>query len=160
MEKEKVIYKLKCLEKEIIRTILQEVSNDKNSNNNSCLTPTQMQIIGYTYNNSKDVYQKDLEDILNLRRATISGVLKTMEKNNLIEREISKADARSRKIILKDKAKIIYKENKARLDNIENILKKDINPKDLIIFTNIIAKMKENLKSYNERGGNNYDKTN
>ena len=160
MEKEKVIYKLKCLEKEIIRTILQEVSNDKNSNNNSCLTPTQMQIIGYTYNNSKDVYQKDLEDILNLRRATISGVLKTMEKNNLIEREISKADARSRKIILKDKAKIIYKENKARLDNIENILKKDINPKDLIIFTNIIAKMKENLKSYNESGGNNYDKTN
>ncbi len=152
MEKEKVLYKLKCLEKKIIRTIIKDISVSNNSNKYSFPTPTQMQIIAYTANN-KDVYQKDLENILNLRRATVSGVLHTMEKNGLIKREISDNDARSRKIILNDKAIDIYKENKERLDNIENIIKKGINKKDLDTFFKVIDKIKENIDNYNNYGG-------
>lgn len=153
MEKDKILYKLKSLEKNIIRTIIKDISNADNYNKITCPTPTQMQIIGYIINNDKDVYQKDLEDVLNLRRATVSGVLQTMEKNDLIKREISVDDARSRKVILNDKARVIYRKNKERLDNIENIIKKGINDEELIIFSNVIDKMKINLKKYNEEGG-------
>ena len=153
MEKDKILYKLKSLEKNIIRTIIKDISNVDNYNKITCPTPTQMQIIGYIINNDKDVYQKDLEDVLNLRRATVSGVLQTMEKNDLIKREISVDDARSRKVILNDKARVIYRKNKERLDNIENIIKKGINDEELIIFSNVIDKMKINLKKYNEEGG-------
>ena len=43
-------------------------------------SPTQMRIIDYIIQNEdKPIYQKDLESIFNLRRATISEVLITME---------------------------------------------------------------------------------
>ena len=47
----------------------------------------QMQIIKYILkHDGKTIYQRDLEEVFNLRRATISGILKTMEKNNVIIR--------------------------------------------------------------------------
>lgn len=155
MDKDKILYKLKSLEKRIIRTIIKDISDTDNYDKLNIPTPTQMQIIDYIINNKNCVYQKDLEDILNLRRATVSGVLQTMEKNGLILRQISDEDARSRRIVLKDKAKIIYKENKEILDNIENIIKKGINEEELITFLNVIDKMKINLNNYNEDGGDN-----
>ncbi len=143
MEKAKILYKLKSLEKAIIRAIIKEVD----VSNVSCLTPTQMQIIGYIIE-KKDVYQKDLEDVLNLRRATVSGVLQTMEKNNLIRREISNNDGRSRKILLNNNTKNIYLKNRERLDIVENIIKRDIGNNDLMIFSNVIEKMNNNLNEY------------
>ena len=56
----------------------------------------------------KNKGSKDLEKAIKLRRATISGVLKTMEKKNLITRVISSKDARVKKIILSDKTKKMY----------------------------------------------------
>ncbi len=153
MEKDKILYKLNCLEKKIIRTIIKDISITGNYDRISFPTPTQMQIIGFTINSSKDVYQKDLESVLNLRRATVSGVLQTMEKNNLIMREVSDNDARSRKIILKDKARLIYNENKERLDNLENIIKKGISDQDLFVFSKVVDKIKNNLDEYNSDGG-------
>lgn len=151
MEKDKIIYKLKSLEKNIIRIIIKEIIENKGYDKANCPTPTQMQIISHIINNSNDVYQKDLEKVLNLRRATVSGVLQTMEKNGLIDRIISNNDARSRKIVLKEKAIIIYQENKERLNNIENIIKKGISNNDLNIFIKVIDKMKDNLNDYQDK---------
>lgn len=151
MEKDKIIYKLKSLEKNIIRIIIKEITDAKDYDRINCPTPTQMQIISYIINSPNDVYQKDLEKILNLRRATVSGVLQTMEKNGLINRVVSNNDARSRKIILNDKAQIIYQENKERLNNIENIIKKGISNNDLNIFIKVIDKMKDNLNDYQDK---------
>ena len=80
----KVLYQLKSLEKIIIRNLLKdEEDHVLNCNNDlASLTPTQMQIVEYILNhNNEEIYQKDLENVLNLRRATVSGVLKTMKKN-------------------------------------------------------------------------------
>lgn len=77
---------------------------------NKTMTPTQMQIIEYILEHDGScVYQKDLENVLKLRRATVSGVLQTMEKNDFIERVIDKNDTRVKKIILNKKtSKIFY----------------------------------------------------
>ena len=100
---------------------------------------------------NEDVYQKDLENVLNLRRATVSGVLQTMEKNNLIKREIYENDVRVKKIILNEKTKSIFLKNKQKIDEIEKNIIKNISKKDLDKFTQIIDKLITNLNEY-EKG--------
>ena len=86
MKSYRVLYDIKSLEALLVRTFIGDmiVQNEESKN---FPTPTQMQIIEYIMNvDSEDLYQRDLENVLNLRRATVSGVLQTMEKNSLIER--------------------------------------------------------------------------
>ena len=143
-----VLFKIKELDKKIVRTILKENSDI----NISPLTSTQIQILKYMIEHqNEDVYQKDLENVLNLRRATVSGVLQTMEKNNLIKREIYENDVRVKKIILNEKTKSIFLKNKQKIDEIEKNITKNISKKDLDKFTQIIDKLITNLNEY-EKG--------
>ena len=79
MKDVKVLYQIKSLEKAIMRFFIRDL--DVKKLDNCCsIPPTQMQIIGYILENKdKNIYQKDLEKVLNLTRATVSGVLATME---------------------------------------------------------------------------------
>lgn len=143
-----VLFKIKELDKKIVRTILKENSDI----NIPPLTSTQIQILKYMIEHqNEDVYQKDLENVLNLRRATVSGVLQTMEKNNLIKREIYENDVRVKKIILNEKTKNIFLKNKQKIDEIEKNIIKNISKKDLDKFTQIIDKLIINLNEY-EKG--------
>ena len=115
MENLKVVYVLKKIDKMIFREFLKD---KEIANRVKCThpTPTQIQILEYILKHiDEDVYQKDLEKILSLRRATVSGVLKTMEKNNLIQRVTNKNDTREKKIILKEEAKEIFRNNFFRI---------------------------------------------
>ena len=143
-----VLFKIKELDKKIVRTILKENSDI----NISPLTSTQIQILKYMIEHqNEDVYQKDLENVLNLRRATVSGVLQTMEKNNLIKREIYENDVRVKKIILNEKTKSIFLKNKQKIDEIEKNIIKNISKKDLNDFIKVIDKLITNLNEY-EKG--------
>lgn len=143
-----VLFKIKELDKKIVRTMLKENSDI----NIPPLTSTQIQILKYMIEHqNENVYQKDLEDVLNLRRATVSGVLQTMEKNNLIKREIYENDVRVKKIILNEKTKSIFLKNKQKIDEIEKNIIKNISKKDLDKFTQIIDKLITNLNEY-EKG--------
>lgn len=117
----------------------------------SAPTPTQMQIICYIIEHqNEEIYQKDLEDILNLRRATVSGVLQTMEKNNLIERVTSSNDTRTKKIILCEKTKDVFKENEKRFSELEKIITKNISVEELKVFLEVVDKMKQNMKNVSD----------
>ena len=143
-----VLFKIKELDKKIVRTILKENSDI----DIPPLTSTQIQILKYMIEHqNEDVFQKDLENVLNLRRATVSGVLQTMEKNNLIKREIYENDVRVKKIILNEKTKNIFLKNKQKIDEIEKNIIKNISKKDLDKFTQIIDKLIINLNEY-EKG--------
>ena len=77
MKKKSVLHEMKTLDHLIIRNLFLEMPEYLKKP----MTLTQMQIMGYLMKNkNQDVYQNDLESFLNLRRATVSGVLKTMEK--------------------------------------------------------------------------------
>ncbi len=145
MNDNKVLYEIKSLEKMLVRELIN-ISDAKNEEN-LLSTPTQCQIIEYILNNkNKDIYQKDLEKILELRRATVSGVLHTMEKNGLIKRITDKSDTRTKKIILNSKIVKRFDEDIKKIKNIENNIIKDISDKDLEIFLKVISQMKENIK--------------
>ena len=143
--KDRILYQIKSLNKSVVRTLLSNI--ECSINFDRIPTPTQMQILEYIIKNNKEVYQKDLETILNLRRATISGVLQTMEKNNLIERISHEEDARTKKIILTEKARIMFEKSEEKILELEKVIAKDITKKDLETFLKVINKMKENLKN-------------
>ena len=54
-------------------------------------------------------------------------------------------DARTKKIILNEKAKEMFLYNKQKLDNIEDVIVKDIDDSDLQVFFNVLDKMKQNF---------------
>ena len=82
MEEFKLLYKIKSLEKLIARIVIGSLPEVKKVQ----ITPTQMQIIAYILENSnKDIYQKDLEEVLGLRRATVSGEESFNKKINIYE---------------------------------------------------------------------------
>ena len=111
------------------------------------LTPVQIMIIRFLNNSAnKNIYQKDIEDFVQMRKSTISGVLDTMEKNNIISRINSKNDLRSKRIILTDFGKELSIKLKIQKEEFDNLLKNNINDEELNIFYNVIDKIILNLK--------------
>lgn len=148
MKKYNILYQIKTLEKMIFRKFIKNNSLNKNIDKLTPSTPTQLQIISYIIENpNSDIYQKDLENILNLRRATVSGVLQTMEKNNLIERIVDEHDTRTKKIILKEEVRKDFLKHKNTVTNLEKEIIKNIDEKDLETFSKVIAIMKENINN-------------
>ncbi|MEG0857762.1 MAG: MarR family transcriptional regulator [Terrisporobacter sp.] len=94
---------------------------------------------------NKDIFQKDLEKGLDLKRSSISLMLNNMEKSNLIQRVPVSQDARLKKIELTDKSHKLYEKISKAIDVVENRLSKDINEDELKIFYNVLNKIRNNL---------------
>lgn len=143
MEDKNIFNSIKELEKGIVRKIMSETSHDEMFSKPSI---AQMQIIKYILkHDGKTIYQRDLEEVFNLRRATISGILKTMEKNNVIIRVCDPNDARGKIVILSDDAKKFFKEKETLFKKLETDLKKDISKEELETFYKVILKMRDNI---------------
>ena len=145
--KKNIYCQLKDLEISIVRMLFNE-SKEK-------LRPptiTQARIMEFILKNKNNsIYQKDLEKELNLRRATVSEVLTTMEKKKIIKRIQNPYDARSKQIILQEKNLEKQQEIKNKLIDLENILIKDISKEELLTFSLVLQKMKKNIENkYNE----------
>ncbi len=134
-----ILYDMKSLFREIHRNYFKE----------DVLSPTQIEIIGFIIKNEDKVFQRDLEDVLNLTRASVSEVLKTMEKNGLIKRVICRNDMRKKEIILTDKAVDIFKKGEKIVKEVNGLIVRDISDEDMNTFYKVIDKMKENLKEVN-----------
>lgn len=147
MDDRYIIYKIKELDKAILRNVRlsdMEFADKFQISNNS--TPTQMKVLGYMIDNyGKEIYQKDLEEKLDLSRATISDVLKRMENNGLITRLQNENDVRSKRIILSDGANKVFEKGIETIDYIEKKAIKDISQGDLEVFIKVINKMIKNI---------------
>lgn len=145
---DKLLYNLHLLNKLIAREF---ICNNKDL---FCGDPsaTQMIIMNYILNHqNEDIYQKDLEEALHLRRATVSGVLQTMEKHELIESVLCDNDVRCKKIILKEKAKKMFDVKKMEFFKLEEVIKKGLSDEEIEIFCHIIESMQNNINEYAKR---------
>lgn len=103
--------------------------------------------IRYFYENrDTDVFQRDFEARFSIRRSTATNMLKLMEKNGIIHRESVPYDARLKKIVLTEKAIEIHKKATKNIEMVENTLKKGITEEELIVFYNVVDKIKNNLE--------------
>ena len=115
---------------------------------NSSQVPTisQMRIIEYILEHkNENIYQKDLEEVLGSTRATVSSILHTMEKNNLILRETNSYDTRTKKVVLTSNTLEAFQSRKRDFDLLSSKMTEGISDEELEIFLKIAEKMKNNL---------------
>lgn len=163
MHNKKLRKKLENMEKDIycqikeLEILICRLIHSKNPNIIKPPTITQARIMKYIFeNNSKDIYQKDLEKALNLRRATVSEVLATMERKGLIIRSENPNDARSKKIELAQLDNNKKRQMKEQMQQLEQALTQDISKEELLTFSLVLRKMQNNIKKqYNKQGGTN-----
>lgn len=130
--------------KKLNQSIYQILMKGKNLKQNP--SPTQMRIVRYMMKHkNEEIYQKDLENYLNISRSTISDVLNTMEKNNLIKRTSDTGDARTKKVYLTDTAILLNKKAKQEIDDLTKKISKNISGKDMKTFQKVIKQMRDNL---------------
>jgi DNA-binding MarR family transcriptional regulator len=131
------------------------ISKDIDLKKYPSVTPIQIKILKYIYSQKKNhVYQKDIESLFAIRRSTVSGVLKTMEKNNIIERIDNPNDARSKEIVLTSKAKRKANEMEKKVTELEAILKAGISSEEMVLFKSVLNKIKDNLREYERKNKN------
>ncbi len=110
-------------------------------------------ILKYIFENKgKEIFQKDIEEEFSIKKSRLSKILSSMEEDELISREPVKEDARLKKIMIGDKAKTLNENVLKSKKEIEDILLKDIDEKDLEIFFNVVDKIVENLKEDIQEG--------
>lgn len=139
MQEKNITLQIKKIDILIFRKIISNYKDVKN------MSPIQIGILMYLIKN-ENVYQKDLEKNFDVRRSTISGILKTMEKNDLIKKEGSNLDARSKRIILTNKSIKLSNNILKNINEFETQIRKGITKEEIDIFFNIVDKIKSNLE--------------
>lgn len=127
--------------------IARKIARGGNNKYAMNISPIQVRIVKYLVKqNNKAILQKDMEYIFNIRRSTVSGVIKTMEKNNIIIRENVKDDNKSKEIKLTDE---VYKRANDLVKELKDLdleLLKDVNKEDLEVFMRVLKNIQDNLK--------------
>lgn len=141
---------IKDLENEILK------KNKMNFLGNiKAINVTQIHIIKYLLDNKDcEVYQKDFETLLNIRKSTISGILSTMEKNKIIKR-LPAESGKGKLIELTPEVLKLGREVISKLKDLEDELVEGISEEDMEAFYRVIDKMTENIK---KKGNDKNDK--
>lgn len=138
-----VAYELRSISNLIKRYIYRSAVNA----NCDQYSEVQGMIIGYlSKNKEKDVFQKDIEEIFTIRRSTVTGILQSMEKNNLIIRENVPYDARLKKIVLTDLGEKINIHIIREMRKFEETITKGVSDEELEMFVQVLNKFKNNIQ--------------
>ena len=94
----------------------------------------------------EDVFQRDVEEHLSVRRSTVSRILQLMEKRGLIVRESVPQDGRLKKISLTEKAQRIHKSVEQARAEMEVRITQGISTADMAVFFRVLEQMQNNLE--------------
>lgn len=144
MENQEIAYLIKKLDNAIMKEIIKEMGEITHKPPG----PLQCEIARYLITHQKEeVFQKDLENHLKVNRSTLSGILKTMEKNNMLISIAYNKDARMKKIELTAKTKEMHKRFQKGFSNIQKSLVKEIKETDLDNFYKVLNQINKNLET-------------
>ena len=92
-----------------------------------------------------DVYQKDIEEEFRIRKSTVTGILKLLEKNGFIRRESVPQDARLKRIVPTARAEALRPQILEQLGRTEALLMEGIPEEGLHIWRSVMCRMFGNL---------------
>mgnify|MGYP000200822033 FL=1 len=92
-----------------------------------------------------DVYQKDIEEEFRIRKSTVTGILKLLEKNGFIRRESVPQDARLKRIVPTARAESLRPQILEQLGRTEALLMEGIPEEELHIWRSVMCRMFGNL---------------
>lgn len=110
------------------------------------VTPVHSRIIMFLYDSEEQVCQRDIERFVSCNKSTISSILNTMEKNNLIVRVGSSEDSRMKIIKLTDKSKKIADVLRNDKEKIDELLNLNISEEEYAEFSRILNKIRKNIE--------------
>lgn len=114
------------------------------------LTRLQCMIIGYIFKHKgENVYQKDIESFMNIRRSTATEIINTMVKGDLIKRESVENDKRLKRLVLTENSISLYNDIEQDINDTEKLMRIGIDADDLDIFFNVIDNICINLEALN-----------
>lgn len=104
-------------------------------------------VIGFLSENAhKDVYQKDIEEHLSIRRSSVTSLLNQMEKAGFIERHSVDGDGRLKRVALTQKSLDIHGSIECELSKIEIKLREGMSEDDLDTPFRLLDKIKNNVE--------------
>lgn len=104
-------------------------------------------VLGFLYlHRNEDVFQKDIEEEIGIRKSSVTSLINTLEKNGLISREQTKSDGRYKKVVLTSKGVEVHEEVMKELNRTEQILKSDLSEEDIEKFFELLDKIKANIE--------------
>ena len=110
------------------------------------MTISQLATIAYLYfRNDQETFQKDIENCFKLRRSTVSSLLNTLEKKNLLQRVSVPQDARLKKLLLTEEARQIGAHIHQLFSQLEHYMFQDISPEDLVTLDAVFSQIQNNL---------------
>jgi len=110
------------------------------------ITISQLRVIAYISKHSGEtVYQKTLEEYLGIRRSSVTGLLKNMEKSGLLERSGSDTDARVKIVSLTEKGRELDVKLKNYIHGLEEEMMKGFEEREKELLRTFLQRMLENL---------------
>lgn len=117
------------------------------SSSKAMIRGSQGRVLHYILAQTHDVYQKDIEEEFHLRPSTASGILKLMEKNELIQRVSLPSDNRLKRILITEKGESMKEQVMHDVQDMEDELVKGIDAEKLQLFLEVVQQMEKNLSA-------------
>ena len=119
---------------------------------NDDLTVMQKHVLKFVLLESlhRDLYQKDIEEEFQIRKSTVTGILKLMEGHGYIRRESVKRDARLKRIVPTAKAEEIRPKILEQIQKTEAKLLEGIPQENVTICKQTLWQMFHNISEMNE----------
>lgn len=103
--------------------------------------------LGYlVHNRDKEIYQKDLEEKLSIRKPTASNLVDRMIKNGFLTTAPSQKDKRLKQLIVTEKAIQTTIEVEKQIENVEKRLRQGISDEEMAQFYATMEKFKQNIQ--------------
>jgi len=100
------------------------------------------------HENQGDIFQKDLENVFQMRRSTATGILQLMEQHGIIRREPVEHDGRLKRLVLTEQARAMDEYITERMKLMEQLLRQDITEDELKGWFAVCEKIRSNLEQY------------
>lgn len=111
------------------------------------LTSTQAVVLYYIMSQpaDKDVFPKDLETYLDLKKPSVTSLMNYLEQNGYIKRVDVPYDGRCRKLVLTAKSLEMQEDIMEKMSSCRNFIFRDISDEDLEVFDKVLKKISDNL---------------
>jgi DNA-binding MarR family transcriptional regulator len=111
------------------------------------VTLSQLRVLAFVSKRKENfVYQRDLESVFQIRRSSVAGILKNMEKSGILIREDSMEDARVKRILLTDKGKELDRDLRHFLHSLEEDMLCGFSDEEKESLRSMLLRMNENLE--------------
>lgn len=129
----------------ILNSRIKKCFFDKLQENGINITPEQYLVMDILWEKSS-ISQQNIADIIQKDKNSVTKIIDSLEKKNLVIRLVDKNDRRINKIELTEEGSTLEKITTEVAINFMNDVVKNIDTKDLDTFVNVMRQIKNNLE--------------